>query len=105
LKRAAAPLAKIHVDLVGPLPTSIRGENYWLTIVDDHTRYGWTLLLNSKDQAKHTIIAWIALVEKSTGLSVKHLHGDRGGEFVNKILLGHLNSTGVSYSFSNPHSP
>ena len=49
--RAAARLDKVHVDLVGPLPTSIRGERYCLTIVDDNSRFGWSVLLRTKGQA------------------------------------------------------
>lgn len=50
--RAAAPLDKVHVDLVGPFPSGLRGHRYWLTIVDDYTRYGWVVLLHSKDQTR-----------------------------------------------------
>ena len=103
--RAKQPLAKVHVDLVGPLPGSLKGERYRLTIVDDFSRFGWTVLLHTKDQAKVRIIEWMALVEKQTEHKVKHVHGDRGGEFLNNILLGHLQSVGVKYTFSNPDSP
>jgi hypothetical protein len=104
-KKADAPLAKVHVDLVGPLPTSLKGERYWLTIVDDCTRCGWTVLLHTKEQAKHRIIEWVVLVEKQTELKLKHLHGDRGGEFLNNILLNFLKEKGIHYTFSNPNSP
>lgn len=103
--RATRPLEKVHVDLVGPLPTTLRGERYWLTIVDDYSRHGWTVLLHTKDQAKLRIIEWIALQERQTQHKVKHVHGDRGGEFLNNVLLGHLKSMGVEYTFSNPDSP
>ena len=102
--RATRPLEKVHVDLVGPLPTSLKGERYWLTIVDDYSRYGWTILLHTKDQAKLRIIEWISKVERQTESKLKHIHGDRGGEFLNKVLLGHLQRMGVEYTFSNPDS-
>jgi hypothetical protein len=103
--RARALLSKVHVDLVGPKPSTLKGERYCLTIVDDHSRYGFSVLLHTKEQAKHRIMEWIANKEKQTGKKVQQVHGDRGGEFLNELLLQHFRSTGVSYSFSNPHSP
>ena len=44
-------------------------------------------------------------MENQTTHRLKHLHGDRGGEFLNNVLLQHLNSKGVRYTFSNPDSP
>ena len=34
-----------HIDLVGPLPKSLYGNKYLFTILDDYSRYGWTLFL------------------------------------------------------------
>ena len=104
-KRAPNALSKVHVDLVGPLSPTVKGQRYWLTIVDDFSRFGWTLLLHTKDQAKHRLLEWIAQVERSTGKKVRHVHGDRGGEFLNNILLKELRTMGVVYTFSNPDSP
>ena len=103
--RASGPLVKIHADLVGPNPVSLRGERYRLTIVDDWSRHGWTILLHTKDQAKQRILEWIAFAENHTRRKLQHFHGDRGGEFLNKLLLQHFRAEGVGYSFSNPDSP
>ena len=104
--RAQGVLNKVHCDLVGPYPVAgLKGEQYRLTIVDDHSRFGWVFPLHTKDQAKYVLINWIALVENQTGKHLKHFHADRGGEFLNKTLLQHLTNKGVTYSFSNPHSP
>ena len=66
--RALAKLDLLHADLVGPLPvTSVNGHRYWLTLVDDHTRHGWSIPLKSKDLAAETIMDWVTLQEKQTG--------------------------------------
>jgi transposase InsO family protein len=103
--RAGAILDKIHVDLVGPFPPTIRSHRYWLTIVDDHSRYGWIILLHTKDQAKHKLLAWMKWVQRQTGKPLKHFHGDRGGEFLNTVLLDYFREQGVTWTFSNPHTP
>ncbi|KAH7885171.1 hypothetical protein F5I97DRAFT_1778871, partial [Phlebopus sp. FC_14] len=39
-QQAAAPLALLHSDIGGPItPTSVNGFRYWMTIIDDRTRY------------------------------------------------------------------
>nr|GEX39301.1 retrovirus-related Pol polyprotein from transposon TNT 1-94 [Tanacetum cinerariifolium] len=41
----------LHIDLCGPMRVaSINGKKYILVIVDDYSRYTWTLFLRSKDQ-------------------------------------------------------
>nr|GEW83219.1 hypothetical protein [Tanacetum cinerariifolium] len=41
----------LHMDLCGPMRvTSINGKKYILVIVDDFSRYTWTLFLRSKDE-------------------------------------------------------
>ena len=45
------PLELLHVDLYGPMRiTSRGGKRYVLVIVDDYSRFTWTLFLASKDE-------------------------------------------------------
>jgi len=91
LKRATRRGEKLHVDLVGPMPTSsIRGHRYCLTIVECFSRKKFTILLHTKAQARTKIIEFINMVECKTKLKVEHLHGDRGREFFNDALLSYL---------------
>jgi len=93
-ERATRVLLKAHVDLVGPFPMGLRGHRYLLIIVDDFSRYGWAILLYTKDQAKHRIIEWQAMAENQSGETLKELHADRGGEFLNDTLLSHCRERG-----------
>lgn len=44
--RAANPLELIHGDLCGPISPPTSGQRrYVLVLIDDHTRYMWTVLL------------------------------------------------------------
>nr|GEW69086.1 hypothetical protein [Tanacetum cinerariifolium] len=55
-KSKAIPSSKerlnlLHIDLCGPMRvTSINGKKYIRVIVDDYSRYTWTLFLRSKDE-------------------------------------------------------
>nr|GEV71502.1 retrovirus-related Pol polyprotein from transposon TNT 1-94 [Tanacetum cinerariifolium] len=55
-KSKAVPSSKgrlnlLHMDLYGPMRVaSINGKKYILVIIDDYSRYTWTLFLRSKDE-------------------------------------------------------
>ena len=49
------PLQLLHMDLFGPVNImSINKKKYCLVIVDDLTRFSWTLFLHSKDEASNS---------------------------------------------------
>ena len=50
-----AKLGLIHADICGPVPASKEGHRYFLTLIDDATRYKWVFPLRSKDLVSSTI--------------------------------------------------
>ncbi|GKF22990.1 retrovirus-related pol polyprotein from transposon TNT 1-94, partial [Tanacetum coccineum] len=60
-KSKAVPSSKgrlnlLHMDLCGPMRVaSINRKNYILVIVDDYSRYTWTLFLRSKDETPEVL--------------------------------------------------
>jgi hypothetical protein len=50
--RGNNPLDLFHADLCGKIsPRTIGGKNYFLLIVDDHSRFMWVAFLVTKDEA------------------------------------------------------
>ncbi|GJV66773.1 retrovirus-related pol polyprotein from transposon TNT 1-94 [Tanacetum coccineum] len=60
-KSKAVPSSKrrlnlLHMDLCGPMRVaSINGKKYILVIIDDYSRYTWTLFLRSKDETPEAL--------------------------------------------------
>ena len=55
----------LHVDLCGPIKiTSRSGKRYVLVIVDDYSRFTWTLFLASKDETFEKFLAFLKRIEK-----------------------------------------
>lgn len=80
--RATTILELIHGDLFGPITPSTAAKNkYIFVLIDDYSRYMWTLLLKEKSNAFERFKKFKALVEQETGNSIKTLRTDRGGEF------------------------
>ena len=75
----------IHTDICGPFDTpSIGGERYFITFIDDFSRYGYVYLLKEKSQAVNAIEIYITEVERQLDKKVKVVRSDRGGEYYGK---------------------
>jgi hypothetical protein len=84
-KRKEGILEMVSVDICGQLPKTIRGNEYFLEIIDSYSRKTWTIPLKKKDDAIPALKAWKADVELSTGCQLKAVRSDNGGE-LKKIL-------------------
>jgi hypothetical protein len=79
--RAWAPLEIVHTDLCGPMKKpSLGGRVYFLTFIDDYSRKTWVYFLKHKSETFEKFKEFKVLVEKQSGLSIKILRLDRGGE-------------------------
>nr|GEZ48576.1 hypothetical protein [Tanacetum cinerariifolium] len=73
----------LHMDLCGPMRVaSINGKKYIMVIVDDYSRYIWTLFLRSKDEPPKV-----------------------GTEFLNKTLNAFFKEEGIEHQTSTARSP
>ncbi|XP_055826323.1 uncharacterized protein LOC129894684 [Solanum dulcamara] len=83
----------IHVDVWGSYskPTPNR-KNYFVTIVDDHSRYTWICLIHYKSEFIVVLKYFIALIRNQFDLFVKVLRYDNGAEFFNSSVIDFLAS-------------
>nr|GEV55284.1 hypothetical protein [Tanacetum cinerariifolium] len=70
-KTKAAPSLKgwlnlLHMDLCGPMRVaSINGKKYNLVIIDDYSRYTWTLFLRSKDETPEVLKDFLKIIQRN----------------------------------------
>ena len=62
----------------------MRGFRYFVSFVDDKSRYTWLTLLKSKDEAFKVFKQWKALVENRQDRKIKKLRIDNGLEFLQR---------------------
>ncbi|GJS22995.1 retrovirus-related pol polyprotein from transposon TNT 1-94 [Tanacetum coccineum] len=56
----------LHMDLCGPMRVeSINGKKYILVIVDDYSRYTWTLFLRSKDETLEVLKDFLKMIQRN----------------------------------------
>jgi hypothetical protein len=88
-------LQRIHSDVhMIPVPTSL-GYRYWVTFIDDWSRYGWTYLLKHKSDVFKAFKAFKAFVELQYSVSIECLHNDKGGEYIGHIWDAYFAETGI----------
>src|SRR5882762_3053530 len=104
-KRARRKLDLVHSDVCGPLPFSIRGMRYFITFIDDHTRKLWLYPIRLKSDAFKKFREFKALVELQTGLRIKVIRTDGGGEYISFEFETYLVNCGIIHEKTAPHSP
>ncbi|RDX84044.1 putative F-box/LRR-repeat protein, partial [Mucuna pruriens] len=74
----------LDMDIWGPFPiSSVHGYiKYFLTIVDDFSRFTWVVMLKGKYEAHFQIQKFVLLVENKYNVAVKKIRNDNGPEFI-----------------------
>ncbi|GJX59014.1 retrovirus-related pol polyprotein from transposon TNT 1-94 [Tanacetum coccineum] len=110
-KSKAVPSSKgrlnlLHMDLCGPMRVaSINGKKYILVIVDDYSRYTWTLFLRSKDETPEVLKDFLTMIQRNLQAQVISVRTDRGTEFLNKTLHAYFKEEGIEHQTSTPRTP
>ena len=82
VERSTTPLELIHSDLCDLKFLQTRnGKKYFVTFIDDSTRYCYVYLLRSKDETLGAFMNYKAEVENQLGKRIKCIRSDRGGEY------------------------
>jgi len=85
--------------------TSKGGKGHVLVMVDDYSRFTWTLFLASKDESFDKFLVFLKKTEKRVGHSLVCLRSDHGKEFENSSFINYWSEYGVDHNFSAPRTP
>lgn len=75
-----------------------------VTFTDDHTRKTFGYLMKYKSEVMSKFIIFKAMVERQSGLKIKCLRSDNGGEFVSYRFSGFLSKEGIVHQTTVPYS-
>ena len=76
---------------------------YYMTFIDDYTRYTWAHILRSKDQAVQVIKDFLAMVKRRFNAEIKCFRSDGGGEYVE--IKNTFAEEGITHQVTPPCSP
>lgn len=93
----------IHIDIWGPFSVeSIDGFRYFLTTVDDCTRFTWTYMLRNKSDVSTIMSSFIKLVQTQYQTNIKSIRSDNSPELhFGPLLREH----GITHQFSCAYTP
>ena len=114
--RCSNVLELIHTDICGPFPTaSWNGHTYFITFIDDYSRYGYLYLIHEKAQALEVFKIFKAVVENQLGKKIKAVKSDRGGEYYGRYdgsgeqrpgpFAKYLSECGIIPQYTMPGTP
>jgi hypothetical protein len=99
-------LGRVHTDTVGPLPTGYNGELYFLTLVDEHSRYLMIEPLHSRSEVTSKLISMCKRLMNLTGQRLSRLRSDGAKEFTESLdLKQFLSNEGVEHESTVRYVP
>ncbi|XP_070043092.1 uncharacterized protein [Nicotiana tomentosiformis] len=94
------------MDLCGPKRVPSRGgKKYIFVIVDDYSRFTWTLFLRTKDDTLPIFVAFVKQIQVKMSYNVVSIRSDHRTEFDNAKCDEFCAENGIIHKFSAPRTP
>lgn len=111
-RRANKLMELWHMDLIGPIKPSTRGgKKYIFRIIDDfhriddYSRVIFVSLLQEKSEASNVLKKLNILKENETGMKLKGIRSDNGGEFIEKNLRDWFEWKSIRHELTPARTP
>lgn len=99
-------LEKVHLDVWGKSPvSSIGGAEYFLSIIDDFSRYVQVYTIKNKSDVFDCFKLYLAKYERQLNVKLKSVRCDNGMEFCNNKFQSFLSELGIRMEKTSVYSP
>jgi hypothetical protein len=103
--KTTAPLQLVHSDVWGPAPvTAHNGTKYYVSFIDDFSRFTWFFPLKHKSEVLPTFIHFKSTIENLLSHKLKIIRTDCGGEYTDTAFQNFCSTNGIFHQFSCPHT-
>jgi transposase InsO family protein len=96
------PLELIFSDVWGPACDSFGRYQYYVSFIDDHSKFTWIYLLKHKSDVFQRFREFQSLVERQFDRKILAVQSDWGGEY--ESLNSFFRQLGISHHVSCPHT-
>jgi hypothetical protein len=83
IHRSTSPIELIFFDVWGPAPTFVGGFKYYISFIDDFSKFTWIYLMNDRTNAQHIYMLFQAHVERLLDTKIKCVQSDWVGNIKN----------------------
>ena len=81
------------------------GADYFITFIDDFTRFGHVYLISHKSDALDFFKRYTNLVENQLNVKIKTLRTDRGREYLSDQFKSFCDEKGIARQLTIPYTP
>jgi histone deacetylase 1/2 len=96
------PLQHVFSDVWGPAPSSVGKYTYYVSFIDDFSKYVWIYLLKKKSEVFEVFHRFQSLVERQFDTKILAMQSDWGGEY--EKLNSFFQNIGIEHHVSCPHT-
>jgi transposase InsO family protein len=101
--RSSAPLQMVFSDVWGLAPQSISGFKYYISFIDDFSKFCWVYLMRDRTEVPRIFREFQIHVERLLDTKIKCVQSDWGGEY-QKLRNTFFRSLGIDHRVSCPHT-
>lgn len=104
--RATKLVELVHSDICGPISVeSLAGARYFITFIDDKSRYCTVYFLTTKDEAAAKLSQFDSWCHRQIGHEIHQFRCDRGGEYTGHEFTDIVKERGIQMEHTAPHTP
>jgi hypothetical protein len=100
--KSSSPLELIFSDVWGPAIESVRRYRYYVSFIDDFSKFTWIYLIKRKSDIFHKFQDFHAMVERQFNKKILAVQSDWGGEY--ERLNSFFTQIGIMHHVSCPHT-
>lgn len=98
-------LERVHSDIGGPITSSHEGFKYWITYLDEASRYVKVCFLKSKSDASFKTVETLKFLQKLAGCGVAIFRTDGGKEYQSVKVQDFLRENATEHEVTPPYTP
>ncbi|TXG60844.1 hypothetical protein EZV62_012207 [Acer yangbiense] len=106
ISSSLSPFDLVHSDVWGPSSVTTKGgSGYYVSFIDDYTRYCWVYLMKRRSDFLSIYLAFRALVKTQHSAVIKCFRCDLGGEYTSNKFCELLALDGTTHQTSYTNTP
>jgi hypothetical protein len=99
---STVPLEQVFSDVWGPAPESAGKHSYYVSFIDDFSKFTWIYLLKKRSDVYQVFLNFQQLVERKFDRKIITMQTDWGGEY--EKLNSFFQKVGITHHVSCPHA-